>query len=818
MARDRAGLTGQERLAAAVHRCARGSQVQPQQAVSPAALMKATALAVRETAVEGLLETEARYATADAKRLYYLSVDFPMGRSLAGNLSCLGLTGAARQALGEVGGDLESVLAAEPEAAPGDDGRGGVASCYLDSLASLDMPGFGYGLHSEYGVFRRESDPAPGGAPPAKLPAFESPWEIARPEESCVVPVYGFIATATEAADDGDPLWLGWTSLTGVPYDIPIAGYGGSTVNWLRLFAARASRDFDLGVFDPQGQPPEVPERVGTEPAPMDDEAPSTAAGGELNLLREYFFVSCAVRDIVRRFERRSAADFRQLAERVAIHIDDTRTALAVLELMRVLIDEKHLRWEEAWQTVVGTCACTSHGLLPQAVERWPVALLAKVLPRHLQILQEVDRQLRAEVAERWPGDGERLRRLSILAADEQRLARMVHLAIAGSHSVDGVSARQSERLSRSLAPDFHALWPARLNDKSGGVSPRRWLLAANPGLAGLLDEAIGAGWTIDLDLLRKLEPMAEDAGFRSSFAAVKRRNKERLARRIADGVRLAVDPASLFDVQVQHLHESCRQLLNALRVVHQYLALVEDGAPPVVPTTYIFAGSCSPGDRAAMEIGALIHALAEVINGDRRAGDRLRVVFLPDDRLSLAEVVIPAAEIAEQIAAAGSEASATGGMKLAMNGALAVATRDGANEEIRDEVGADNVFELGLAAGESEALRASGASRPAAAYASDPRLRRALAELTGDRFSPGAAGRFDGVRSRLLEGGDPYHHLADFDSYRTAHERAELAYLEPEAWWRKAILNVARSGRFSSDRTIREYAAEVWSLDPVPR
>jgi starch phosphorylase len=771
--------------------------------------MKATALAVRETAVEGLLETEARYAAADAKRLYLLSTTYAIGRSLEHNLQSLGLTAVAAGALREAGADLESVLAAEPEAASGDGGLGSLAADFLDSLASLDMPGFGYGLHYEYGVFRQEVDRG-RSEPPEKKPVLESPWEISRPEESCVVPVYGSI----EAAGGDDTLWLGWTSLISVPYDIPIVGYGGSTVNWLRLFAARAGRDFDLEIFNPESRPVGRPAQAEAGTAATGDEPPG-AAGQELRLLHEYFLVSCAVRDLVRRFERRPTADFRQLAGKVAVQIDDTAPALAVVELMRVLVDEKNLPWEDAWRIVTSTCSYTSHRLRSQACERWPVALLERVLPRHLQILEAIDRLLRAEVEARWPGDGDLWRRFSIIAEGE---ARMAHLAIAGSHSVNGVSAQPSERVSRSPMPDFHALWPERLSHETHGVSPRRWLLAANPGLAGLLDEALGPGWAGDLEALQRLEPLAGDADFRASFAAVKRRNKERLARRIADTVRVAVDPATLFDVQVQPIHQSRRQLLNALHVAYQYLALVEDGAPLPTPKTYLFAGRAAAGDREAEEVCTLICALAEVINGDRRAGDRLRVVFLPDDSVSLAEVVVAAGELSEQLAVAGTAASGTDGMKLALNGALTLAARHGAGAEIGDQVGADNLFLFGLAAGEIEALAASRADRSAADRASDPALRRALEELAGDRFSPGAKGRFDWVRSRLVDGPDPSDHLADFESYRAAHERAGRAYLEPEEWWRKAILNVARSGGFSSDRTVRRYGAEIWDLEPVPR
>jgi len=802
---------------ASIRRHARLSLALPSGLLTAPELFTATALAACEPVIEGMLDTEERYTRADAKRVYYLSMEFLVGRSLENNLQNLGALGAVRQALAEVGGDLEAVLAEEHDAALGNGGLGRLAACFLDSLASLDLPGFGYGIHYEYGLFRQEIDNGSQREQPDNWLAYGSPWEIERPGEACQVPVYGSIEHAQDAQGNYTPLWLGWKLLVGVPYDFPIVGYGGQTVNWLRLFEARASQEFDMEIFNEGDYLRAVEQKMESETIskllyPSDE----VAAGRELRLLQEYFLVACAVRDMVRRFERRPQADYADFAAKIALQLNDTHPTLAVLELLRLLLDEKGLPWEEAWRTVCATCGYTNHTLMPEGLERWPVALLERVLPRHLQLLYEINHRFLAGVAERWPGDVDRLRRMSIIEESEPKQARMTHLAIIGSHAVNGAAAVHSELVKTVLVPDFYALWPEKFHNKTNGVTPRRWLLTANPGLAHLLDEALGSGWAADLERLRQLEGLADDAGFQASFAAVKRRNKERLAHLIADSARVEVDPASLFDIQVKRIHEYKRQLLNALHIAHQYLALTEDGETPPVAKTYVFAGKAAPGYWAAKQVIRLIHGLADVVNRDPRARDWLRVAFVPDYCVSLAEVIIPAGDLSEQISTAGTEASGTGNMKFMMNGALTIGTLDGANVEIRDQVGAENIFIFGLTVGEIAAIKASGAGRPAGDSLHDAGLRRVLDAFDGDRFSPGARGRFDWVRRSLVDRGDPYFHLADFAAYRAAQERSAGEYREPVGWWRKAILNVARSGKFSSDRTIREYADETWGLRSV--
>jgi starch phosphorylase len=802
---------------ASIEHHARVSLALPKGALTPPQLFNATALAVREAAVGHLLDTEERYLRADAKRLYYLSMEFLAGRSLENNLQNLGALNAARLALAGVGGDLEEVLQTEHDAALGNGGLGRLASCFLDSLASLDLPGFGYGIHYEYGLFRQEIDNGSQREQPDNWLAYGSPWEIERPEEACQVPAYGHIEHARDAAGNYVPLWLGWKVLVGVPYDFPIVGYGGRTVNWLRLFAARSSQEFDMEIFNGGDYLRAVEQKMESETIskvlyPSD----SVAAGRELRLLQEYFLVACAVRDMVRRFEQRSRADYKDFADQVAIQLNDTHPTLAVLELLRLLLDEKNLPWEEAWKIVCATCGYTNHTLMPEALERWSVPLLEYVLPRHLQLLYEVNHRFLTGVAERWPGDIDRLRRMSIIEEGEPKQARMAHLAIVGSHAVNGVAAMHSELVKTALVPDFFALWPEKFSNKTNGVTPRRWLLTANPGLARLLDEALGEGWAADLERLRELDNLTGDAGFNKAFAAVKRQNKVRLSNLISETIRVDVDPDSLFDIQVKRIHEYKRQLLNALHVAHQYLALVEDGEAPPVPKTYIFAGKAAPGYWVAKQIILLINKLADVVNSDPRARDWLRVAFVPDYRVSLAEIIIPAGDLSEQISTAGTEASGTSNMKFAMNGALTIGTLDGANVEIREEVGAENIFIFGLTVSEIANLKTSGAYRPADLYASDPSLRRVLDAFAGDRFSPGESGRFDWVRRSLVDDGDPYFHLADFASYRAAQALAGQEYGEPLTWWKKVIRNVSRTGKFSSDRTIREYADEIWGLRSI--
>jgi glycogen phosphorylase len=773
---------------------------------------RATALVVRDMLVEKMLATRARFERDNAKKLYYLSLEFLIGRSLENNLFNLGIIDTCRDFLAENGIDLQILFDEEPDAALGNGGLGRLAACFLDSLATLDLPGYAYGINYEYGLFRQEIR---GGYQVERPDAWQretSPWLVARPEQSCRIPVYGRIEHRIDRNGEYNPVWIDPRVLVGVPSDLPIAGFGGRTVNYVRLYSAGASDEFDMEIFNAGDYMKAVEQKMLSETIskvlyPSD----AVAAGRELRLLQEYFFVACAVHDIVRGYVARGE-DLYDFASKVAIQLNDTHPALTIAELMRVLIDEYDLPWATSWDITRATVAYTNHTLLPEALERWPVSLLERVVPRHLQIIYEINRRFLADAASVWPDDPERLKRMSIVQDGYEGQVRMAHLAIIGSHSVNGVSKLHSELVKTRLVPDFYQMWPERFSNKTNGVTQRRWLLMANPGLANLLDATIGAGWSTDLERLSGVEKFADDAEFQRRFRAIKRANKERLARIVNRIAAVDVDPAAMFDIQAKRIHEYKRQLLMALGVVHHYLQIADDGVEPAVPRTYILAGKAAPGYWAAKMIIKLINNLAAVINNDPKTHEMIKVAFLPDYRVSLAEKIIPAADVSEQISTAGREASGTGNMKFAMNGALTVGTLDGANIEIREAVGADNIFIFGLTADQIEELAQKGAYRPRDYYESDPRLKRVLDELASDRFSPGEPGLFRWVRDVLVNR-DDYFLMADFGSYVDIQSRVSTEYQQPAVWTRKAILNLSRIGLFSSDRAVAEYAREIWHL-----
>lgn len=776
----------------------------------------AVALAIRDRMVDGMLATEARYRQADPKRLYYLSIEFLMGQLLGDHLRNLGLREACRQALDALGASLDEIEDSEPDAALGNGGLGRLAACFLDSLATLGLPGYGYGINYEYGLFRQAIEDGYQREKPDNWLAEGTPWQIVRADEACLVPVYGRIEHAVDRRGGYNPMWVDWRVLVGVPHDMLVPGYGGRSVHFLRLFAARASHDFDMRIFNDGDYFKAVEQKIASETVskvlyPSD----AVIAGQELRLIQEYFLVACAIRDIVRRYER-DHDGFARFAGRTAIQLNDTHPALAVAELMRLLVDEKGLDWDEAWSITRATLAYTNHTLAPEALERWPVPLLEHVLPRHLQIIYEINRRFLETVAAAHPGDIARLARLSLIEESTPRQVRMVNLAIVGSHSVNGVSAIHTGLLKTVLAPDFHELSPGQFNNKTNGITQRRWLLKANPALAGLVSGAIGDAWITDLDRISALEGLAGDAGFLAEFEAIKRNNKARLAALVWDRLRIRAEPDSLFAVQVKRIHAYKRQLLKLLHIVHEYVALLEDGRTPVVPRTHLFAGKAAPGYWFAKQLIKLIHNVARVINGDRRAAGWLTVAFIPDYRVSLAERIIPAADLSEQVSAAGTEASGTSNMKLALNGAITVGTLDGANIEIRDAVGSENMLIFGLTAAELRALRQAGAYRPQEIVERDPRVRRVVEALGSRLFCPEEPGLFAWAVQTLLDPNDPYCHLADLPPYLDAQDEAAQAYLDRDGWTRRALLNVARIGRFSSDRTVRDYAREIWQLEPA--
>ena len=772
-----------------------------------------TALAVRDLLVERMVATRTRFERSGAKKLYYLSLEYLIGRSLESNLFNLGVIEACREFLAVNGVDLQLLFEEEADAGLGNGGLGRLAACFLDSLATLEMPGYAYGINYEFGLFRQGIRDGYQVERPDNWRRDISPWLVARPDEACVVPVYGRIEPAGTRNGEYRSLWVDQRTLVGIPADLPISGYGSSAVNFVRLFSATASDEFDLHIFNAGGFAKAVEQKVGSEAIskilyPSD----AGAAGRELRLLQEYFFVACAVRDIARRFFGRGE-DVHDFPSRVAIQLNDTHPALAVAELMRLFIDQQELSWESAWEITRATVAYTNHTLMPEALERWPVDLLGRVVPRHLEIIYEINRRFLAEAAQVWPEDAnDRASRISIIQDGHDPQVRMAHLAIIGSHSINGVSKLHSELVKTRLAPELYRLWPNRFNNKTNGVTQRRWLLMANPRLAHLLDEAVGSGWATDFEQIRGIERFADDPEFQRRFAAIKRANKERLAALVHRSAAVEIDPASIFDVQAKRIHEYKRQLLMALGIVHEYLALVEDGVEPPVPRTYLLAGKAAPSYWTAQMIIKLISNLAAAINNDARTRGLIKVAFLPDYRVSMAEKIIPGADVSEQISTAGTEASGTGNMKFAMNGALTIGTLDGANVEIREEVGDENIFIFGLTADAIAAMRASGSYDPRQYYESELSLRRVLDALASDRFCPGEPGSLKWIPETLLRG-DNYFVIADFASYVAMQARIAREYLEPALWTRKAILNVARVSCFSSDRTVREYARDIWGL-----
>ena len=783
--------------------------------VSLPALYRATALAVRDLAVEAGLATQRRYADEGRKRVYYLSLEFLMGRALMNSIINLRLRDQFERATSEFGYSLAEICEEEPDAALGNGGLGRLAACYLDSMATLDIPGYGYGINYKYGLFEQQIYQGQQKEFPDQWSETGTPWLIEHYEEACVIPIYGKIVHGLDRKGEYNPMWLDWRVLIGVPGDMPVVGYGGEVVNFLRLYSARSSSEFDISIFSSGDYIRAVEQKVVSETVskvlyPSDE----IVEGRELRLQQEYFFVACAIRDIVRRHLRENDS-LESFPERIAIQLNDTHPALAVAELMRLFIDEGDLEWERAWDLTRRTIAFTNHTLLPEALEKWPVHIFERMLPRHMQIIYEINRRFLEVIQARWPDDTGKVEQLSLIEEGSGKQVRMANLAIVGSHSVNGVAKLHTELVKTTLVPGFYDLWPERFNNKTNGITQRRWLLTANPDLADLVTAQVGDGWITDLDLLRGLEPFAEDPEFQEKFRAIKRTNKEQLAGVIRESTGVQTDPDSLFDIHVKRIHEYKRQLLNVMHVIHLYLQLVEDGKEPAHPRTFILSGKAAPGYWAAKQIIRLIHDVAEVINLDPRTKELIRMVFVPDYRVTLAESIIPAADLSEQISTAGKEASGTGNMKFALNGALTIGTLDGANIEIREEVGEQNIFIFGLRSDEIARMREENSYHPHEYLRRSPNVRRVVEALRDGRFSPGEPGRYDWIVQNLLDHGDQYFHLADFDSYVATQREAGEEYLDQALWTRKAILNVARVGRFSSDRSVREYAAEVWGVEP---
>ncbi len=776
----------------------------------------AVAYSVRDRMVRHWIRTQQAYYRKDAKRVYYLSLEFLMGRALENNLLNLGLYDNMRVALKDLGLELADLVAQEHDAGLGNGGLGRLAACFLDSLATLQYPAYGYGIRYEFGIFDQEIRNGYQVERPEEWLRIGNAWEIARPEYVVPVSLYGRTEHGAEPSGKLRVRWVDTRHVLGMPYDVPIAGFRNDTVNTLRLWRARASEELDLADFNAGDYlsavaDKDVSENISKVLYPND----LTVMGKELRLQQQYFFVSCSVHDIVAR-HLKVHEGFDDFPDKVAIQLNDTHPAIAIAELMRVLVDEHGMEWDRAWEVCQATFGYTNHTLMPEALEKWSVDLFGRVLPRHLEIVFELNRRFLEGVRSARRADEAAIGRMSIIEEGPVKQVRMANLAVVGSRSVNGVAALHTELLKRELFKDFHALWPGKFNNKTNGVTPRRWLLLANPGLSRAITEALGPEWITDAMKLRGLEPLAEDSGFRRLFRDVKRENKVRLAEIVKAENGITLDLGSIFDVQVKRIHEYKRQLLAILRVAAEYLRMKDDRRYRPHARSYLFGGKAAPGYAMAKWIIKLVNAVGEVVNRDVDVQGRITVAFLRNYRVSLAERIFPAADVSEQISTAGKEASGTGNMKFALNGALTVGTLDGANVEIREEVGPENFFLFGLTVEQVAALKKRGYD-PWEWYRNDRRLKGVLDAIAAGVFSPQEPTLFRPIVDSLLNGGDPYLVLADFAAYLAVQEEVEKAYLDEDRWTRMAILNVARAGRFSSDRTIREYAEEIWGITPVP-
>lgn len=773
----------------------------------------AVAHAVRDRLVQRWIQTQRTYYDQDVKRVYYLSAEFLMGRALGNNLLNLGLWDTMKELLGSHGVELHHLLESEHDPGLGNGGLGRLAACFLDSMATLGIPGTGYGIRYEFGIFEQRIQ---DGWQVEKADAWLRhgyPWEVARASYRVPVQLYGRVETSTDEDGAHHARWVDAQTVLGVPYDVPVAGYGNNTVNTLRLWRARASSNFNLGVFNDGDYRRAVQEKADGETISKvlypDDRS---AEGRELRLKQQYFFTCCSIADILRRYSKRHDT-FDALPDKVAIQLNDTHPAIAVAELMRVLVDQNGVPWERAWDITGRTIAYTNHTLLPEALEKWPRSLFERLLPRHLQIIEEIDRRFRREIQIYDPQDPDRVARMSIVSEGDDPDIRMAHLAVAGSHSVNGVAALHSELLRTRVLKDFADVWPNKFNNKTNGVTPRRWILLANPELSQAISSRIGKEWVTDLDQLEKLEAYADDPEFHQELRTIKRANKQDLAKVIHDRNGLEVSPDSIFDVQIKRLHEYKRQLLNCLQIVAHYQRLKANPNLEVQPRTFIFGGKAAPGYvKAKMHI-KLINDVAATINADPAIHDKLKVVFLANYSVSLAQQIIPATDVSEQVSMAGKEASGTGNMKFAMNGALTCGTLDGANVEIREAVGEDNFFLFGLDAAQARDKKEN--YNPRAEIEQSDRLRGVLELIASGFFSPDDPKRFDPVLHDLWNH-DPYLVCADFDSYCDIQERVDAAYAQPELWAKMVVHNLANVGRFSSDRTIAQYAEDIWGATPV--
>lgn len=775
----------------------------------------ATCLAVRDRALATSFKTMANHRKQNVRRVHYLSLEYLMGRLLENNLRNMGLYDPAKSALAELGQDLEAIVNREPDMGLGNGGLGRLAACFMDSLSTMDLPAVGYGIHYEFGLFRQEFINGKQNEQPDPWARNGNPWKIDRPEYSVQVNLYGNV---TQHFDDkGNPLyqWENTKPIMGLPWDIPIIGFEGHTINFLRLWESRATDEFNLKVFNEGSYVAALHDKAAGETVskilyPND----TTENGKELRLVQQYFFVACSLSDIIRRYKRDNKG-WENFPDKIAVQLNDTHPAVAIPELMRILIDIEGMEWSKAWDICQRVFSYTNHTLLPEALETWSVPLFQRVLPRHLQIIYDINAHLLNNVVSvKWPGDAEKLRLLSIIDERGAKSVRMAHLSVHGSHATNGVAALHSRLLVEKLFPEFNELYPGRFTNVTNGITPRRWLMVCNPELTSLINESIGTGWTKDASKLRELDRFAGDSAFQERFRAIKRGHKVTLAKVILDLTGYTVSPDALFDVQIKRLHEYKRQHLNLLNILTLYHRLLQNPDMEMQPRVFLFAAKAAPGYYLAKNIIHAINAVAAKVNNDPRIKGKLKVIFLPNYGVTLAERIIPAADLSEQISTAGKEASGTGNMKLALNGALTIGTLDGANVEIKDEVGNDNIFIFGLTVEEVELLHSKGYN-PWDYYWNDTELRHAIDWISSDYFT-GNADDFKPLHGSLLEGGDPYLVCADFRSYVDCQDQVDIAYRNTPHWTKMSILNTARMGFFSSDRTIMEYADKIWHMPQV--
>jgi starch phosphorylase len=776
----------------------------------------ALAMTVRDRLMERWQQTAHTYTQADCKRVHYLSLEFLMGRALGNSMLNLGITDAATQGIYDLGLIMEEIADSEPDAGLGNGGLGRLAACFLDSCATLQLPVKGYGLHYEYGMFRQKIEQGYQVEEPDHWLRNGHPWEIERPEYTQRIHFGGRTEHYRKESGEPEVRWVDTHDVLAVPYDIPIPGYRNDTVNTLRLWKASATDEFDLDEFNAGSYPESVEAKNSAEHITMvlypND---ANECGKELRLRQQYFLASASLKDVFRSWKIRYGGDFSLFAEKNCFQLNDTHPSVAVAELMRILLDEEDIEWDQAWAITTKTMAYTNHTLLPEALEKWPVRLFQQLLPRLLEIIYEINARFLVEVAGRWPGDTGRQQRMSIIEEGHDPQVRMAYLALVGSFSVNGVADLHSRLLREGLFRDFYELWPSKFNNKTNGVTQRRWLVGCNPRLRALISESIGEEWIADLTQLRDLESMIEDKEFRQRWRQVKQMNKARLAQLVLRECGVEFDINALFDVQVKRIHEYKRQLLNILHVIHLYARIKAGDIADWTPRCVLIGGKAAPGYAQAKLIIKLINNVANVANRDRDVGDLLKVAFLPDYRVSAMEVICPGTDLSEQISTAGKEASGTGNMKFMMNGALTIGTLDGANIEIREEVGAEHFFLFGLTA--EEVLEKRRSYDPEGIIKGDPKLSRVMELLEKGHFNQFEPGIFDPLIHSIRSPHDPWMVAADFDSYVQAQEQAAAAYRDKAGWVKSSILNAASSGKFSTDRTMQEYNRDIWKLKPVP-